>query len=263
MLSAKSRNNLTSLATTLYITPDWDLTSVADAYTIRVKKRNIPMKKITYTLLALAMATAGWCADPPGEAPKPKTPAEVAYEKALEANVKDAEKAYAQYQEALGKATAKVLKSLEAAKAELNDPRKGKLSITERAAAIAEIDKKIEEVKKGSIGEVIVKRQEAAGDLLGETPKEGANTKKLPLALINTKWAWNSNILNISKTTVDVSGQATTVDICGEDYVVFSVGRWSYEIKQASAGKSIVTKFTLNPDGTRNVGSSVEVNQIK
>jgi hypothetical protein len=127
------------------------------------------MLKITSTLLALAMATSGaFGADPPGEKPKEKTPAEVAYEKLLADNTKQAEAAYVAYEKALAAANQKILAGLEATIKDLNDMKKfPKLDIAARAKAIEEVKAKIEEVRKGAVGEVIVKRQEVAGDLLG------------------------------------------------------------------------------------------------
>jgi hypothetical protein len=115
------------------------------------------MNRVTATILSLALAvSAGWAADPPAAEEKPKTPAEVLYEKLLADNTKQADAAYVAYQKALDAANQKILVGLEAAKKDLNNPKKGNLSITERAAAIAEIDKKIEEVKKGAVGEAVV-----------------------------------------------------------------------------------------------------------
>ena len=127
------------------------------------------MNKITNTLLAIALAaSAGWAADPP-ETPK-KSDAEVLYEKLLAENTKEADKAYGAYLVALNKANEAILKKLEAAKADFNDMKKfPKLGIQERAAAIAEINAKIQEVKKSGVGDAIVAARN--GDLLGEGEK--------------------------------------------------------------------------------------------
>lgn len=85
-----------------------------------------------------------------------KTEADLLYEKAIAESTKEASKAYAAYLKVLDTAKSKVLKSLETAKSDLNDTKKGNLSIQDRAAAIAEIDKKIQEVNEGALGDVII-----------------------------------------------------------------------------------------------------------
>lgn len=144
------------------------------------------MNKITFTLASLLLAAGVFGADPPDAPPVPKTPAEIAFEKALAENMKPAEAAYAAYQKALVVANQKVLAALEATKKELNDPKKGKLTIQERAKALEELDAKIAEVKKGAVGEAVVAKATAASDLLGDksnTPKGAAIT-----LLCSSKW---------------------------------------------------------------------------
>jgi hypothetical protein len=130
-------------------------------------QRNNTMNRLTSTLLAIAMAaSAGWAADPPGAEPKPKTPAEVLYEKLLVENTKPVDAAYVAYLKALDVANQAILKKLEAAKKEYNDMKKFPgMDVAARAAALAEIDKKIEEVKKGAVADVVVAAR--GGDLLG------------------------------------------------------------------------------------------------
>jgi hypothetical protein len=115
------------------------------------------MKHVNFTLMVLALAGMAFGSDAPTDQPK-KSEADLLYEKLLTENTKPAETTYAAYQKALDVANVKVVKALEAAKADFNDPKKGKLSITERAAAIAAIDDKIKAVKDGAIGETVIDR---------------------------------------------------------------------------------------------------------
>lgn len=103
--------------------------------------------------------------------PEPKSPATLLVEKAIADNSKDAEKAYAAYLKALEVANAKVLKVLEGAKKDLNDPTKGKLSISERAKALEELEGKVKEIKDGMVGSVIVEKSKVTDDLLDSKPK--------------------------------------------------------------------------------------------
>jgi hypothetical protein len=105
------------------------------------------------------------------EKPEPKSPASVLVDKAIAENSKDAEKAYLAYQKALEAANSKVLKALEVAKKDLNDPTKGKMSIAERAKALEELDGKMKAIKEGLVGAVIVEKCDAKEDLLGNTEK--------------------------------------------------------------------------------------------
>lgn len=116
------------------------------------------------------------------EATKPSVIDEV-YAKAIEANAKDVYKNYDIYLKSLEVANQKIIKSLEATKADLNDTKKfTKLSISERADALKEVDKKIEEVKKGALGSEVVARGEKAGDLLGDKEFN-----------VVGKWQWSEN----------------------------------------------------------------------
>jgi len=121
------------------------------------------LKTLTLSILALSVAMAG---DPP-DAPK-KSEAELLYEKLLEANVKPAAVAYEAYAKALEAANKKIIAGLEATIKDLNDTKKfPKLDIAARAKMIEEVKAKIEEVKKGAIGEAVVERAKSSGDLLG------------------------------------------------------------------------------------------------
>jgi hypothetical protein len=106
------------------------------------------------TLIALLAASVGWAAEQHDVTKKSES--ELLYEKVISENTKDASKAYVAYQKTLEVAKVKVLKALEAAKKDLNDTKKGNLSIQERAAAISAIDIKIKEVNEGSVGDAII-----------------------------------------------------------------------------------------------------------
>jgi hypothetical protein len=119
------------------------------------------------TLILVLVATFAFAVD---EKPEPKSPATILYEKALADNSKDAEKAYGVYLKALEAANAKIVKALEVAKADLNDPKKGKLSITERAKALEELDGKMKAIKEGAMATVIAEKAKNSDDLLGDKP---------------------------------------------------------------------------------------------
>jgi len=134
---------------------------------------------------------------------KTKTTAEAVYEKAVADNTKEAERAYQAYVKALDEANAKVLKALESAKADLNDTKKfTKLTITERATAIAEIEEKIKAVKAGAVGEAIT---------AGETGKPAINIPKYNMdqakAIVGK---WNLNMISmVGVLEVKPNGYAT------------------------------------------------------
>jgi len=195
-------------------------------------------------MLALSVAFA---ADPPG-APEPpkKSDAELLYEKLLEANVKEADKAYSQYLKALEVANKKILAGLEATKKDLNDMKKFKnLDIAARAKAIEEIDAKILEVKKGAVGEVIVKRAESdpAGDLLGE--KQDLASK------IIGKWLW-TNVECVFDKKGNISGRPGTWKI-EDDKILLSVNGWVHTMTIDETGNMV---------GSRNDGGKVTLTKI-
>jgi hypothetical protein len=137
------------------------------------------LKTISLSLLAFSIAIGAEAAA--------KSPADVLFDKAVADNAKDAEKAYEQYQKALDAANAKVLKALDAAKKDLNDPKKGKLTIQERAKALEELDARIKELKDGAIGSLIAAKSKESGDLLGDKEKK-VDAKPDPKSPIIGKW---------------------------------------------------------------------------
>ena len=121
-------------------------------------------KILTLTILALSASLAF------GEdKPAVKSPTDVLYEKVVAENTRDTIKAYDLYCKQLAEASARVAKSLEGIKADLNNTKKfTNLSITERADMMKEIDEKIKSVDEGAIGDGIVAKKGQEGDLLGE-----------------------------------------------------------------------------------------------
>jgi len=147
-------------------------------------------------ILASLLAFAAFAAD---EAPKKPSFAEDAYNKAIEANSKDVYKNYDLYLKSLEAANQKIVKALEGVKADLNNVKKGSMSLTDRADAIKAIDEKIAELKKGALGEIVVRKSE---DLLGE----GGDIKKL----IVGKWKVDCGVYHSFWTFTDnglVKGQ--------------------------------------------------------
>jgi hypothetical protein len=136
------------------------------------------------TLILVLVATFAFAAE---DKPEPKSPATILYEKALADNSKDVEKTYAVYLKALEVANAKILKALEVAKNDLNDPKKGKLSITERARALEELEGKIKALKGGELATVVAEKAKDSGDLLGDKEKAVAS-KPDPKSPIIGKW---------------------------------------------------------------------------
>ena len=125
-----------------------------------------------------------------GEAEAPKLPKEAsdAINKAIEGNLTEASKLYEAYQASLTKAQSKVLASLEGVKKDLNDTKKFvKLSISDRADAIKEIDGKIQEIRKNGLGEKVVAWGLNDGDLFGE----GVDLKKM----IVGKWGEGKTVV--------------------------------------------------------------------
>jgi len=115
-------------------------------------------KILTLTIFALSASLAF------GEdKPAVKSPTDILFEKVVAENTRDTIKAYDLYCKQLAEASARVAKSLEGIKADLNNPKKfTNLSITERADMMKEIDEKIKSVNEGAIGDGIVERK---GDL--------------------------------------------------------------------------------------------------
>ena len=124
------------------------------------------MNKLTYTICSLLLVGVAFSAE---QAKKPSF-AEEAFTKAIEANCKEASKNYEIYVKSLEVANQKIIKALEVTKSDLSDTKKfTKLTISDRADAIKEVDAKIAEIKKGSLGEAVVAAKGAEKtDLLGE-----------------------------------------------------------------------------------------------
>ena len=121
-------------------------------------------KILTLTILALSASMAF------GEdKPAVKSPTDILFEKVVAENTRDAIKTYDLYCKQLAEASARVAKSLEGIKADLNNTKKfTNLSITERADMMKEIDEKIKSVNEGAVGDGIVAKKGQEGDLLGE-----------------------------------------------------------------------------------------------
>jgi hypothetical protein len=158
------------------------------------------------TLILVLVATFAFAVD---EKPEPKSPATILYEKALADNSKEVEKTYAVYLKALEVANAKVLKALEVAKSDLNDPKKGKLSITDRAKALEELEGKIKSLKGGELATVVAEKEKEkakdAGDLLGD--EEKLDVKKA----IQGKWKFIDGVATYAA-TVDKGMKLTLID---------------------------------------------------
>jgi len=197
-------------------------------------QRNNTMNRLTSTLLAIALAaSAGWAADPPGaEAPK-KSEAELLYEKLFEANTKQADAAYVAYLKALEAANQKILAGLEAAKKDLNDPKKGKLSITERAKAIAEIDAKILEVKKSGVGEAIVAGR--SGDLLGDRTKI---LQPRDITIVSAAFGNDTNRVSVAA--------AISNTINNKESIVVSFRSLGVPDPASRQKKNLIIKFSVN-----------------
>lgn len=129
------------------------------------------MRTLPLAVLVIACGVA-YAGDATSDQTK-KSYAELLYEKTIADNTKEAQRAYDAYLKALDAANVKVLKALEAAKTDLNDPKKGTLSIKERAAAIQEIEAKIEEVKKGALEDAVVAASSRNG-IEKQTPAQQA-----------------------------------------------------------------------------------------
>lgn len=176
----------------------------------------------TITLIALATFAFSGEAD----AKKPSFAEEV-YNKAIEANSKDAFKAYQAYQDSLTKANEKIVKALEVVKKDLNDTKKGSLSLTERADAIKEIDGKIAELKKGALGELVVaKSVDSSNDLLGENSQVLMNKTLISFIKENPKWKMNDtdilvfDVKNMKASIINADKVLYTSNIIVEKSVV-------------------------------------------
>ncbi len=121
------------------------------------------LKLITLSLLTMSLAFAG---EAENKTAKPSV-VDALYDKFVADNSKDVEKSYDAYLKSLEATNKKVIAALEAVKKDMNDPKKGKLTIQERAAAISEIDEKIAKVKEGSVGDGLVAKKIEKVDLLG------------------------------------------------------------------------------------------------
>lgn len=149
------------------------------------------MKSALWLSMLAILATAPVAA---GEADaKPRPIDETLWEKALADNAKDADKAYAAYQKALEAANAKVIKALEASIKELNDPKRfGGVGVKDRAAAISALEARIESVKQGELGNVIVANR--SSDLLGESAGiERALIGAWKLGSFNITWEFTAD----------------------------------------------------------------------
>ena len=90
------------------------------------------------------------------ESPPNKSDIDILYEKLLAENIKESEKTYVAYKKSIDVATGKIIKALETTKIDLNDIKKGKMTIQERSKSIEEIDSKIKELKSGNLNEVVI-----------------------------------------------------------------------------------------------------------
>ena len=114
-----------------------------------------------FKLLALALLTTLIFA---AESEKPSLATQI-YEASVSATAGKAAKAYSLYTKELESANKEVLKSLEAAKADLNSGKKYNfLTVQQKSNAIEELDAKITEIKKGFIGDWIAKGGEDKGN---------------------------------------------------------------------------------------------------
>ena len=94
--------------------------------------------------------------------PKPAI-VDTIFQKAITDNTKELERAFNAYNQALEASNTKIIKALEAAKADLNNPNKGSLSISDRAKAISDLDEKIAQVKGNYLAEYLSDNQKKVG----------------------------------------------------------------------------------------------------
>ena len=164
-------------------------------------------KILTLTIFALSASLAF------GEdKPAVKSPTDVLYEKVVAENTRDTIKTYDLYCKQLAEASARVAKSLESIKADLNNTKKfTNLSITERADMMKEIDEKIKSVNEGAIGDGIVAKKGQEGDLLGE--------RDLAKMIVG-KWLWNGRVFEFDKNGKIVDGWGGVWKIVGNKILV-------------------------------------------
>jgi hypothetical protein len=191
-----------------------------------------------FFILFLALASFAFAEDKP----EPKSPASILVDKAIAENSKDAEKAYLAYQKALEVANSKIIKALEVAKVDLNDPKKGKLSITERARALEEIDEKIKGLKGGELATMLADKTKEEEKALAEKKKEEKVKEKVvaskpdPKAPIIGKW---------SHTSTDATGK--TISLIYEffkDGTGLADGYWKLKWELKSGDVYIVNNIT-------------------
>ena len=125
------------------------------------------LKIFTLTILALSASMAF------GEdKPAVKSPTDILFEKVVAENTRDTIKTYDLYCKQLAEASARVAKSLEGIKADLNNTKKfTNLSITERADMMKAIDEKIKSVDEGAVGDGIVSAKVATQWLTNDVMK--------------------------------------------------------------------------------------------
>jgi len=154
------------------------------------------LKIFTLTILALSASLAF------GEdKPAVKSPTDVLYEKVVAENTRDTIKTYDLYCKQLAEASARVVKSLESIKADLNNPKKfTNMSITERADMMKAIDEKIKSVDEGAVGDGIVSAKVATQWL--------TNGKNDVAKAIVGKWKYELKA-SAGVLTIDVRGNVT------------------------------------------------------
>lgn len=186
------------------------------------------------TLVLVLVACFAFTAE---DKPEPKSPATLIYEKALVDNSKDAEKAYGVYLKALEVANSKIIKALESAKSDLNDPKKGKLSITERARALEELDEKIKGLKGGELATMFADRTKEEEKALAEKMKEKkVDAKPDPKAPIIGKW---------NHTSADAAGKTISLNYeFFKDGTGLADGHWKLKWELKNGDVYIVTNIT-------------------
>lgn len=150
------------------------------------------------------------------------------YQKILTDNTKELERAFNAYNQVLEATNAKVIKALEATKADLNDPKKGSLSITERAKAIEEIDGKIKDIKTGYLAEFLHDKRKTITVEKAGLPKS---------VLLEGKWQCGAAVLTLKQDhTVSHTMAPPTV-----------TAKWDYNTKNSE----LIINWSNNgrPDG--------------
>ncbi len=171
-----------------------------------------------------------WTADEPAKTP---SAAEQIYEKALVDSTKDAEKQYEIYCKALDAANDKVLKALEAAKKDLNDPKKGKLTISERAKALEELDERIKNVSGGAVSDWLIAKKAS----YAETMKGGK--EDLAKAIVG-KWTRSDNYdCDFRPNGTGTVGSYIVKWVVNTDTISFTFQNqpeWTMNVKKSSTG---------------------------